>query len=195
MGFFADLINRPEAAIETLETKRTAWKWVLLFIVTGFLLVTNFFTMHFKAVFPEAWLFTSILGIIGIIVEFAFVMGFIFYLYLILKLFRYEPAGETCKLISWLVIVPSCIYYLGLTGLNLFFQTTGMLEFAPYAYDTLKFLLYIWVIGLAVVAVVRNQPEHQIRNTFAVIGTFALNWVIWAALTADLFQGLYTGFI
>ncbi|MHA1265471.1 MAG: hypothetical protein ACTSRS_09575 [Candidatus Helarchaeota archaeon] len=195
MGFFGDLVNRPEKAIETMEEKRNIWKSIVLFIAVGALLLWNYFFMHFKGGFPAAFIVGAILSGIGIIVEFGFVLGFIVDLYIVLKIVKYEPAGDTCKTASWCILIPSLIYCLGLTGLHCLFETTSTTEFAPYTYDTLKFLLYIWIIGLLVVNVTRSDSEHKIRNMLIVIGCFAFNWIVWTALTADLFTELYTAFI
>jgi hypothetical protein len=195
MGFLTDLINNPNAAIEKISEKRKKWKAALLFIGLGMLLLTNFFITHFLGGYPTILIFILLIALLGILLEFAFVMGFVSELYLFLKLTKYKPAGDTSKLVMWCVIIPSFIYYLGLFLINLILINAGVIEAVGWLYDTFKYLLYIWILGLAIVVVLRNHTEHKFRNILGVIGTFTLNWVIWVSLNMLFFQDLFTTFI
>lgn len=195
MGFLTDLVNNPNAAIEKISEKRKKWKAALLFIGLGMLLLTNFFITHFLGGYPTILIFILLIALLGILLEFAFVMGFVSELYLFLKLTKYKPAGDTSKLAMWCVIIPSFIYYLGLFLINLVLINAGVIEAVGWLYDTFKYLLYIWILGLAIVVVLRNQTEHKFRNILGVIGTFTLNWVIWVSLNMLFFQDLFTTFI
>ncbi len=195
MGFLSDLVNNPNAAIEKISEKRKKWKAALLFIGLGMLLLTNFFITHFLGGYPTILIFILLIALVGILLEFAFIMGFVSELYLFLKLTKYKPAGDTSKLVMWCVIIPSFIYYLGLFLINLILINAGVIEAIGWLYDTFKYLLYIWILGLAIIVVLRNHTEHKFRNMLGVIGTFTLNWVIWVSLNMLFFQDLFTTFI
>lgn len=194
MGFVGDLINRPEAAIETIKEKRTKWKWGLLIVLTGMLLMTNFFFYHFTANVPQKMIFGLMLGVVGIIIEFGFILGFGVNLYFLFKLTKYEPAGETSRIVMWCALIPSFIFHLGLFLVGNFLIAIGMIEVTGYLYDTLKFLLYIWIIGLSIVAVMQNNPKHKFKNILVVIGAFALLWAVWNILVSYLLTYIFTTF-
>jgi hypothetical protein len=194
-GFLGDLVNRPGLAIDTMNEQRNKRKTMVLFVAAGMLMLTNYFTSHFLGAMPYILIVTLILAIIGIAVVFFFVLGFVIDTYIFFKLTNYKPAGETAKALSWCVLVPMIIFHGGLLLVNFFLMSIGRIEWIGYLYDQLKWLMYIWIFGLLAVAVMKNQPEHKIRNMLGVMGTFALNYIIWAILDWMLMQALYTGLI
>ncbi|MHA1650983.1 MAG: hypothetical protein ACTSYB_12380 [Candidatus Helarchaeota archaeon] len=197
MKFLGDLINNPTAAVETMEKQRNIWKTIVLFVGTGMLLMTNFFLSHFTGGYPRVISFIFLLAVLGIILELGFVMGFIIDHYIFLKLTKTENAGDLSKTLTWCFLMPLLIYQVGLFLLNLLLISINRIEWIGYIYDTFKWLLYIWVIGLSIVAVLRHQPqsEHKTRDILGVIGIFALNWAVWTTLNVTFFQFLFTTFI
>ena len=195
MGFLGDLINRPESAIETIKEKKNK-KWtIVLFVVCGSLLLMNYYLSHFTGGFPEVVIFILILAVVGIIVEFSFVLGFTVDLYVFLKLTKYKPAGEASKTIAWCFLIPTLIYHSCLFILNLILINIGRIEWTGYIYDTTKWLLYIWFIGLAIVAITQYETEHKIRNVLGLLGMFSINYFVWVYLNMRLFHLLWTTLI
>ncbi|NVM30821.1 MAG: hypothetical protein HWN65_18420 [Candidatus Helarchaeota archaeon] len=192
MGFLGDLVNRPEAAIETIEEKRNKGKSVVLIVATGMLLMINFFFAHFTGGYPLVIIFALLLAVLGIIFMLFFVLGFAIDLYIFLRLTKYKPAGEATKTAAWCVLIPMLIFHSGFFLINMILRFTGTMEWAGYLYDTLKWLMYIWILGLLIVAVIQNQPEHKIRNMLGVIGVFSLNWAIYIGVNMLIFQWLFT---
>jgi hypothetical protein len=194
MGFLGDLINRPTVAIETIKEKRTRLKTVILFVATGACMMANFFLSHFAGGFPTILIIILLLCVFGIILELAFVLGFTVDFYIVLKVTKYKPAGEMAKTIMWCVLVPSLIYHFCLLLINLILMGAGAVEVTGYLYDTLKYLLYIWIIGLSCVAITQSQPEHKLRYILCVIGIFLLNWIIWVYLNTRFFSLIFSLF-
>ncbi|NVM53765.1 MAG: hypothetical protein HWN66_08700 [Candidatus Helarchaeota archaeon] len=192
MGFFGDLVNRPAAAIETIREKKNRLKSVVLIAVTGALVLINFFFAHFTGRFPDIIIFALLLGVAGIIFMAMFITGFAIDLYIFLKLTKYKPAGEASKTATWTVLIPMLIFHCGFLLINMILRLTGTMEWAGYLYDTLKYLMYIWILGLAIVSVIQNQPEHKSRNILGVIGMFTLNWVIYVYVNLWVIQWLFT---
>ena len=195
LGFLNDLINRPEVAIETIDEKRNKKLTVGLIVTAGMLVLTNFYIAHLFGSDPQVVYLILILAVIGILIEFSFMLGFVVDLYVFQKLTRYKPAGEVCRTISWCFLVPTVIFHLGLFLVNLLLISIGRVEWIGYLYDTGKWVLYIWILGLSFVAITKYQPEHKIRNILGVLGTFALNWGIWTYLNAALLHTIFTTFI
>lgn len=195
MGFIGDLVNRPQKAIETIEQQRNLWKSAVLVAVTGFLTMINFFFGHFSGDFPGILPFVLILAILGILFLLMFVLGFVLELYVFLKITKYEGAGNACKTAAWCYLIPLLIFQGGYFVLNLFLRFTGTFEFASFIYDNLIYLMYIWVLALAVVAVVRDRKEFKVRNMAGVIGIFVLNWAIWIYINQRAMGLIFTGFI
>ncbi|HUX98991.1 MAG TPA: hypothetical protein VMV49_05520 [Candidatus Deferrimicrobium sp.] len=194
MGFLGDLINRPTVAIETIKEKRSLLKFIILLVAIGACMMTNFFLSHFVGGFPTVLIFILILCAVGILLELFFVMGFTVDFYIVLKLTKYKPAGDMAKTVMWCVLVPSFIYHFSLLLVNLLLMGAGLIEVTGYLYDTLKYLMYIWILGLCCVAVSQNQPEHKFRYILCVIGTFILNWIIWVYLNTGFFSLIFSLF-
>ncbi len=191
MGFFGDLINNPAAAIKTMGERRSILKGLVLFVAIGMLQIITFFLSHFAGAYLDLIVFMLILGVLGIIFEFFFVIIFILEFYVFLKLTGYKPAGDTTKDVAWCVLIPSVIYYLGLFLLTIILMAAGVVEVTGYLYDILKYLLYIWILGLAVCAVTQHQSEHKFRNILGLLSIFTFNYLVWSYLNFDFIQGLF----
>ncbi len=192
MGFLGDLVNRPTMAIETIKEKRNIWKTAVLIVATGFLMMINFYFLHFTGMFPDIIIFALFLAVLGILLVLTFLLGLVIDLYIFLKVTKYEPAGDVCKTISWCYLVPFLIFHGGLFVVMLLLRMTGTIEWGPYIYDYLKYLCYIWVIGLSIVTIVQHRKEHKIRNMLGFIGIFGLNWLIWVYLNMQAFKLIFT---
>lgn len=191
MGFLGDSIRNPDATIKRLNESRSFWKSVFLFLGIGMVQIITFVLSHFMVDYFALFVPILILGVLGILFEFLFVIGFILELYAFLKLTGYKPAGETSKTVAWCVLVPSCIFYVGLFLLTLIFISAGAIEITGYLYDILKYLLYIWILSLATYAVTQYQPEHKSRNILAVLGIFSFNYSIWSFLNYDFLEEIF----
>ena len=191
MGFFGDLINNPAAAVKTIGERRSILKALVLFVAIGMLQIITFFLSHFAVAYFELIVFLLILGVLGIIFEFFFVIIFILEFYVFLKLTGYKPAGDTTKDVVWCVLIPSVIYYVGLFLLTIILMAAGVVEITGYIYDILKYLLYIWILGLAVWAVTQHQSEHKFRNILGLLSIFTFNYLVWSFLNYDFVQGLF----
>lgn len=159
------------------------------------ILLANFFVSHFTGGLPKFAIFTFILAIIGIIFNFFFVLGFVVDAYIFLKVTKYEPAGQVCKTLSWCVLIPTLIFHGCLFLVNLLLIALGRIEWITYLYDTFRWLLYIWIVGLIVVAVWQYKPEHKTRNMIGIIGLFALNLLIWMILDWMFMQDIFKLFL
>jgi len=195
MGFFGDLINNPAAAIKTMSERRSVVKSILLFVAIGMLQIITFFVSHFLIDYLELSVLLLLLGVVGILFEFCFVIAFILELYTFLKLTGYKPAGETSKTVAWCVLVPSCIFYAGLFLITIILIAVGAIEWTGYLFDVLKYLLYIWILSLAVYAVTQIQTEHKTRNILGVLGIFSFNYLVWSFLNYNFMLGIYTLFV
>jgi hypothetical protein len=191
MGFLGDSVRNPDAAIKRLNESRSFWKSVFLFLGIGMVQIITFILSHFILDYFALFWAILILGILGILFEFFFVIGFILELYAFLKLTGYKPAGETSKTVAWCVLIPSCIFYIGLFLLTVILISAGAIEITGYLYDVLKYLLYIWILSLAIYAVTQYQPEHKSRNILGVLGIFSFNYIIWSYLNYDFLQGIF----
>lgn len=191
MGFIGDLINNPAAAIKTMGERRSVLKALVLFVAIGMLQMMSFFLSHFAGDYFELSIFLLILSVLGILFEFCFVITFILEFYMFLKLTGYKPAGDTTKDVAWCVLIPSVIYYAGLFLLTIILIAAGAVEITGYIYDILKYLLYIWILGLAVWAVTQHQSEHKIRNMLGLLSIFTFNYLVWSFLNYDAFQGIF----
>ncbi len=182
MGFLGDLLNKPDAAIVTIEEKQEKgyiWKTLVLFAITGLLWMANFFIFHFAWSWPEILIFFfTYLSYTGIILWILFVASFLLELFIILKLLGYKPIRKTLKTISWCVLVPTLIYLLSLILLNTILVSVGMREIAVFLSDFLKYILYIWILALSIIVVSQYQSEHKLRNSLGVLGAFWLNYTI-----------------
>ncbi|NVM30824.1 MAG: hypothetical protein HWN65_18435 [Candidatus Helarchaeota archaeon] len=197
MGFIGDLLNKPEAAIVTIEEKQEKgylWKTLVLFAITGMFWMANFFLFHLAWSWPEVMVFFfTYLSYTGIIALMIFVIGFLLELFIILKLIGFKPIGKTLKTISWCVLIPALIYSLCLTLINTVLVSIGMSEIAVFLYDYLKYILYIWILALSIVVVSQHQPEHKLRNSLGVMSAFWLNYAVnlfIVVIAVDLLLGM-----
>lgn len=195
MGFLGDLVNRPALAIETMREKRNLWKSAVLIAATGFLMMINFYFLHFTGAFPDIIIFALVLGVFGILFLLLFLLGLVGDLYIFFKVTKYEPAGEVCKTIAWCFLIPVLIFHGGFFVIMLLLRLTGTMEWGPYLYDYLKYACYIWIIGLSVVTVLQNRKEHKIRNMLGFIGIFVFNWLVWVYVNMQVFELLMTGLL
>jgi len=170
-----DLVLNPQQAIDAIQKKWSLAKTGIIFILTFLMVAVNFMFVNFTG---------NVLGfvvygvIFGIIMESMLLLLNLLFLYLLLRLTKWNgEAKPFLKNTSWLIMIPALIYYLITLPIFVVLRLALQEGTAVYLYKTAKYIMYIWIICLQLVSVTKNRKDVGIAHVAAVILAFTVTYI------------------
>ena len=114
----------------------------------------------------------------GVIMESLILFFNLLFLYLLFRLTKWNGEIEPfLKASSWLIMIPGIVYYLITLPIFIVLRMTLQEGFGVYLYQTAKYVMYLWIISLLMVAATKDRKEIRIVHIAAIILAFALTYV------------------
>ena len=174
-NFLGDLILHPAGAVDTIQKRWGPIKTAIIFALTSLMIAANFLVANFTGNI----LGFAIYGVaFGVIMESLILFFNLLFLYLLFRLTKWNGEIEPfLKASSWLIMIPGIVYYLITLPIFIVLRMTLQEGFGVYLYQTAKYVMYLWIISLLMVAATKDRKEIRIVHIAAIILAFALTYV------------------
>ena len=174
-NFIGNLILHPAGAVDTIQKRWGLIKTAIIFALTSLMVAANFLVANFTGNI----LGFAIYGVaFGVIMESLILFFNLLFLYLLFRLTKWNGEIEPfLKASSWLIMIPGIVYYLITLPIFIVLRMTLQEGFGVYLYQTAKYVMYLWIISLLMVAATKDRKEIRIVHIAAIILAFALTYV------------------
>jgi hypothetical protein len=164
--------------MNALGTVKKSWsllKTAAIFVLTSLMIAVNFLLANFTGnIFGFA-----IYGIaFGFIMESLFLFLNLLFLFFLFRFTKWSGVARPfLKASSWLIMIPAIVYYLITLPIFVVLRVALLEGFGAYLYQTAKYVMYLWIISLLIVAATKDRKDTRVTHIAVVILAFALTYV------------------
>ncbi|MHA1229414.1 MAG: hypothetical protein ACTSRP_01760 [Candidatus Helarchaeota archaeon] len=183
LKFVEYYINDPEKCFKFIQNNYSFLKTLIVYIYLSLLISANFWNVNFIIPFTKL---DPILLIIFILTGFIsiayFVINYIIYLYLSLRLFskskKEKKLWKRIKTLIWIYLIPMAIFHTIIFLLNMILLNIHLNYVAIYIYDYGKYIIYAWIFSLSIYYSNQFDESKKFKNMLLVLVPFIICYIL-----------------